>query len=129
MWYILKDRVPYPATLEVAGEEMENRRENSIVGKTHIFGVMVSTVFLYIDHDFSKNFYDQELDGYQPLIFETMIFGGKLNGDMYRYRTWEEARAGHWRCVAKVALLSWVARLVVTLAIAAVVVGLFGWAI
>lgn len=63
-------------------------------------GVMVSTVFLGIDHNFA-------FDG-PPILFETMIFQTKEGGaemlDDYqeRYRTWGEAEAGHARAVAMV---------------------------
>lgn len=48
--------------------------------------VVVSTVFLGLDH----NFY-----GGPPLVFETMVFRGKTDGEMDRYSTYEEALAGH----------------------------------
>ena len=44
--------------------------------------VEVSTVFLGIDHQFGYG---------KPLLFETMIFGGKNDGYQTRYSTWEEA--------------------------------------
>jgi hypothetical protein len=50
-------------------------------------GVRVSTVFLGLDHRFSG-------DG-PPILFETMIFGGRHDQDQDRYSTWEEAEAGH----------------------------------
>lgn len=49
-------------------------------------GIMVSTVWLGLNHNFG--------DGV-PLIFETMVFGGKLNTQMWRYSTEDEARTGH----------------------------------
>jgi len=49
-------------------------------------GTRVSTVFLGIDHSFT--------DG-KPILFETMIFGGRHDGYQERYATWEEAEAGH----------------------------------
>jgi hypothetical protein len=55
-------------------------------------GVEVSTVFLGIDHSFGFH---------KPLWFETMIFGGKRDGEQYRYETWEEAEANHWKLVKK----------------------------
>lgn len=53
--------------------------------------ISVSTVFLGIDHNFG--------DEGEPVLFETMIFGGSL-GEHYdefqdRYCTWKEAEAGH----------------------------------
>ena len=55
--------------------------------------VRVSTVFLGLDHSFS--------DG-EPILFETMIFGGEHDEYQERYSTWEEAEAGHKRALAKV---------------------------
>ena len=49
-------------------------------------GVRISTVFLGIDHDFR---------GGPPLLFETMIFGGKHDQYQERYSTWEDAEDGH----------------------------------
>lgn len=59
--------------------------------------VHVSTVFLGIDHSFG---------GDKPLLYETMIFGGKLDQQMERYSTWAEAEEGHkkWLEKAKTAL-------------------------
>ena len=51
-----------------------------------INGVRVSTVFLGINHQFG--------DG-PPLLFETMVCGGDLDGEQERYATWDEAEAGH----------------------------------
>ena len=53
----------------------------------------VSTVFLGLDHAHGKN--------KKPLLFETMIFGGEKDGDMWRYETWEEAIKGHKDVVKK----------------------------
>jgi hypothetical protein len=49
-------------------------------------GISVSTVFLGIDHGYHSS---------EPVLFETMIFGGKHNEWMQRYCTWEEAELGH----------------------------------
>lgn len=48
----------------------------------------VSTVFIGLNHSF--NFFSGP-----PLIFETMVFGGKLDGEMDRYSTWAQAEQGH----------------------------------
>ena len=53
-------------------------------------GVMVSTVFLGLDHSFM---------GGRPVLFETMIFGGPLDGYQKRYYTWAEAEQGHEEAV------------------------------
>jgi hypothetical protein len=49
-------------------------------------GIIVSTVFLGIDHSFGHGV---------PLVFETMIFRNGQGDEMWRYSTWEEAEAGH----------------------------------
>lgn len=48
--------------------------------------VEVSTVFLGIDHGFFSP---------TPILFETMIFGGKFDGYQERYKTYKEAEEGH----------------------------------
>jgi len=49
--------------------------------------VRVSTVFLGIDHNW--------LLGGPPVLWETMIFGGPHDGEMWRYASREAAEAGH----------------------------------
>lgn len=59
---------------------------NRHVAKTDAGGILISTVFLGMNHNFG--------DGC-PLWFETMIFGGEHDGYQERYSTWDEAEAGH----------------------------------
>lgn len=61
-----------------------------IVRATTTDDVTVSTVWLGVNHRFGEG---------QPLIFETMIFGGNNDGYQERYSTLGEARAGHERIV------------------------------
>ena len=62
------------------------------IAKTSISDeITVSTVFLGLNHNYG--------DG-EPVLFETMIFGGELDEQIQRYSTWEEAE-GHKRWVAK----------------------------
>ena len=56
------------------------------VAKTEKDDIRISTVFLGMNHSFSKG---------PPLLFETMIFGGEHDRDLWRYSTWEEAEKGH----------------------------------
>lgn len=65
----------------------------SHVDRTEIDGVIISTVFLAINHSFGQ---------VTPLWFETMIFGGELDGYQKRYETYEEAEEGHQKCLQKV---------------------------
>lgn len=57
--------------------------------------VLVSTVFLGINHRFGPG---------KPLLFETLIFGGPHDQDMWRYSTWGEAEKGHDRVTARLRL-------------------------
>ena len=55
--------------------------------------IKVSTVFLSLNHNWGEG---------NPILFETMVFGGPLDQRMERYGTWDEADAGHKRWVKKV---------------------------
>jgi hypothetical protein len=63
------------------------------VAITEIGDVRVSTVFLGMNHNWG--------DG-PPLLFETMVFGGKLDQEQERYSTWDEAERGHAATVERV---------------------------
>lgn len=58
-----------------------------IISKTVKGDVVVSTVWLGIDHNFGL--------GGPPIIFETMIFGGPFDQEQWRYSTLEQAQVGH----------------------------------
>lgn len=64
------------------------------VGDDTVGDVRVSTVFLGIDHNHWKD--------RAPLLFETMVFGGTLDGEQDRCSTWEEAEAQHKALVERV---------------------------
>ena len=53
--------------------------------------VEVSTVWLGLNHAF--------MPGGPPLIFETLIFGGRHDGELQRYSTESEALAGHLHAI------------------------------
>lgn len=63
------------------------------IGKTTVGDSLVSTVFLSIDYSFG---------GGAPVLYETMVFGGALDGECVRYYTLEEAQAGHEAMVQRV---------------------------
>lgn len=94
--YILDGHTPVPAPdLETWARWYQNP-ENFIVAKdTAPDGAQVSTVFLALDHNFFG------VAGGQPILFETMVFGGPLNGEQVRYATWDEAVAGHAEMLAR----------------------------
>jgi len=56
--------------------------------------VRVSTVFLGSDHSFGR--------GDRPVVFETLVFGGDLGGEMNRCCTWTEAWAMHANMLRRV---------------------------
>jgi hypothetical protein len=69
--------------------------EARIVVKTELpSGATVSTVFLGINHDYR---------GEEPVLWETMMFGGDYDLACDRYRSRQEALVGHemWVLVAK----------------------------
>jgi hypothetical protein len=66
-------------------------KSNRTIEKYEHGGVIVSTVFLGINHAFGAH-----EDG---VWFETMIFGGEHDQSCRRYNTIEEARAGHLEMV------------------------------
>jgi hypothetical protein len=66
------------------------------VAYDEIGGVLVSTVFLGIDHRFNGSG--------PPILFETMVFldaEGTDDIDQRRYCTWEQAEDGHQAIVAE----------------------------
>lgn len=90
--YILKGHTPVlEENILTWGEWLEKAERH--VGNTIKKGIQVSTVFLGLNHRFGIG---------SPLFFETMVFGGKYDGEQERYSTWEEAEKGHERICNKV---------------------------
>lgn len=56
-------------------------------------GVRVSTVFLGVDHGWGDT---------APVLFETMVFGGLLDGEIERYTTYHAAEQGHEAMIERV---------------------------
>lgn len=78
------------------GRMMESK--DRIVAQEHIGNAFISTVFLGVDH------------GWGPcsegLVFETMVFDSPDGDDRTtRYRTWDEAEAGHKKMVEEIKAL------------------------
>jgi len=59
---------------------------NDVIGDSRI-----STVFLGFDHSLKT---DPWFEG-EPILFETMVFGGELDGEQVRCSTWEQAEEMH----------------------------------
>jgi hypothetical protein len=90
--YILQGHTPVPV-YDVYEWATKFDNDTRRVGLFTIGDVMVSTVFLGLDHQYG--------DG-PPLLFETMTFKGQEDIGCERCSTWEQAEAMHARAVAKV---------------------------
>jgi hypothetical protein len=90
--YILDGKTPVREPDIVAWGRWKATNNAERVALTEQDGVTISTVFLGIDHNF--------FGGGAPILFETMVFGGPMDGDMRRYSTWDEAELGHAAIVA-----------------------------
>jgi hypothetical protein len=92
-YFILNEDHSVASTDDVK-EWAESFEKSQRVARTEVSPeVSVSTVFLGINH----NYY-----GGPPLLFETMVFGGEHDQDIWRYASWEEAEAGHEEAVTLV---------------------------
>lgn len=91
--YYRRDGTPYPGDgLLEWGRDFEDRKLK-IVKQENIGDVLVSTVWLGLDHGWGRG---------SPLIFETMVFRGDDSGDeQERYSMEEEALAGHERIASR----------------------------
>jgi len=89
-WYILDDNgEPVEADVLVAGRWMEDNHNNSkrVVAFTEVEkDVSLSTIFLGLNHSWTPG---------KVLLYESLWFGGPLDGDQRRYATRAEAEAGH----------------------------------
>jgi hypothetical protein len=91
-YYILVDRVPFAVDVLTWGKWFRNF-DNRRVAQDHIGKVRISTVFLGLDHNMRASG--------DPILFETMIFGGPLDHQQWRYCTYSDAERGHAEAVAK----------------------------
>ena len=97
--YLLKDKLPVKIDDFLSwGIEMKSCRQirhDTITDKiNHDNKVRISTIFLGIDHAFGGET--------GPILFETMVFGGKHDQYQDRYRTWDEAVNAHKNIVEMV---------------------------
>lgn len=87
-WYKLdEDHEPHRVVADDEYYKWFEDDNNRRVARTEFpDGTVVSTVFLGLDLSFG--------DG-EPLLFETMVFGGDHDGKMTRSSTWDQAWADH----------------------------------
>jgi len=91
--YILEGHTPVPChDLMTWARWYEENYLKRHVARSRIRGVLISTVFLAIDHSWSG----------PPILFETMTFGARFSQRLWRYQTWTEAEAGHKEIHAQV---------------------------
>lgn len=89
---ILIQRKVVPCDLRTWASQFENADARR-VAKYDEGGVEVSTVFLGLNHAWG---------GGPPLWFETMVFGGPLDGEQERCTTFDEAERQHAEMVERV---------------------------
>jgi hypothetical protein len=89
--YILGDdgRTPVAVDLLTWGRWLESQKPDgaALVGLTRVEDAEVSTVFIGLNQR-------HRADG-PPLLFETLVFGGRLDGQGRRYATYDQAETGH----------------------------------
>lgn len=91
--HILSGHEPIPAINLLAWAQWFETADRR-VAETIIGAVRVSTVFLGIAHGIDHRG--------KPLLFETMVFGGPLDGHTDRCATWDEAEQMHADACARV---------------------------
>ena len=94
--WMLVDGEPVPAPdLMTWARWFETSAPERIVAKTGLADglVEVSTVFLALDHSHGRG---------KPVLWETLVFGGPLDGEMARYTSRADAEAGHLDMVERV---------------------------
>lgn len=93
-YYILDGKTPVKCGLMEWAKWFGNNDRK--VNHTVIGKITISTVFLGIDHSFG---FEGE---WLPILFQTMVFEGKMDGAIARYSSWEQAEEGHDRMVERV---------------------------
>jgi hypothetical protein len=89
-WYILdNNNKPIPASITEAADWLEEGSDRRTVKRDEIGDILVSTVFLGLDHSFPWN------EDKTPVLWETMIFGGEHDQYQERYTSHKDALEGH----------------------------------
>jgi hypothetical protein len=85
-YYKLIGRIAVPCDVAEFSPWFATSIDQRIVGKTAVGPMVVSTVFIGLDHNFG---------GGDPHLFETLVFDDGDNQIVARYHTWDEAERGH----------------------------------
>jgi hypothetical protein len=93
-YYVLVGRTPIAVDLLTWAKSFE-MLEKRIVAKDSVGNdsAEISTIFLGLDHN--------HFGGGPAILFESMIFGGPLDGERQRYATYAEAERGHAELVVR----------------------------
>ena len=75
-YFILRGKEPVPVDVMEWARWFETA--DRVVAKSIVYSATVSTVFLGLNHQFVSG---------RPLLFETMVLGGPLNGEQWRCST------------------------------------------
>lgn len=86
-----------PVRCSIMEFAMAQGKQDWIVAQDVIEGVVISTVFLGNDHDWTRRG--------PPLLFETMLFGKDSVEGMGRCSTWEQAEQMHQDAITTVRAL------------------------
>lgn len=84
--YILEGKIAAPVDDILIWAKFMEDGSRRVVKQDRIGGVLVSTVFIGLNYAF---------DDREPILFETMVFGGDHDEYQVRYSTYEEAECGH----------------------------------
>ena len=91
-FWVLDGHEPRQADPLTWAQQFEN--SDRIVAETvTAHGARISTVFMGVDMNYRGIG--------PPLLFESLVFGGRHAGNGMRYATWAEAEAGHAAIVAE----------------------------
>jgi len=93
LWY---DRQGRPIDVSVM-TRLSQDQTYRVVARDWVGAVEVTTVWLGFDHSFRSAL---------PVIFETVVFGGRMDQYSRRYSTEDDAVDGHARVVSTVKRLS-----------------------
>ena len=95
-WYAL-DENSEPVEIDILSSSYssykESQEKHTIQDENIGDCEIVSTTFLGLDHSYGVG---------DPVLFETMVFGGKLDQEQVRYTSWEDAKKGHKKMLEKV---------------------------
>ena len=85
MYYVMNDKKEVKKT-DLHTWSLAFKKMDRQIDRTTLRGADISTVFLGLDHGYQEG---------KPLIFETMVFGGKLDQEQMRCSTYQEALDMH----------------------------------